>query len=143
MKNKTQMMIDPPSGWRYGFPKPYDENKDGDLRAFLKSNGYPEKNIDFALENCRMFYEEIEAIKTMKTKNKSIDPNYLKVGKFKKKAVYDAKVDMSDQMENTFESLGREHITKEQYINIGFNYALIKGLGEAKKVKNKKNGDKI
>jgi hypothetical protein len=138
MKNKTQMMIDPPSGWRYGFPKPYDENKDGDLRAFLKSNGYPEKNIDFALENCRMFYEEIEAIKTMKTKNKSIDPNYLKVGKFKKKAVYDAKVDMSDQMENTFESLGREHITKEQYINIGFNYALIKGLGEAKKVKSKK-----
>jgi len=139
MKNKTQMMIDPPSGWRYGFPKPYDENKDGDLRAFLKSNGYPEKNIDFALENCRMFYEEIEAIKTMKTKNKSIDPYYLKIGKFKKKAVYDAKVDMSDQMENTFESLGREHITKEQYINIGFNYALIKGLGE---LKNRKNGNK-
>jgi hypothetical protein len=135
MKNKTQMMIDPPSGWRYGFPKPYNENKDGDLRAFLKSNGYPEKNIDFALENCRMFYEEIEAIKTMKTKNKSIDPNYLKIGKFKKKAVYDAKVDMSDQMENTFESLGREHITKEQYINIGFNYALIKGLGEIKSKK--------
>jgi hypothetical protein len=135
MKNKTQMMIDPPSGWRYGFPKPYNENKDGDLRAFLKSNGYPEKNIDFALENCRMFYEEIEAIKTMKTKNKSIDPNYLKIGKFKKKAVYDAKVDMSDQMENTFESLGREHITKEQYINIGFNYALIKGLSEIKSKK--------
>ena len=78
-------------------------------------------------------------------KNKTLsknDPYYLKVGKFKKKAVYDAKVDMSDQMENTFESLGREHITKEQYINIGFNYALIKGLGEAKKVKSKKSGDK-
>jgi hypothetical protein len=74
-------------------------------------------------------------------KNKTLsknDPYYLKIGKFKKKSVYDAKVDMSDQMENTFESLGREHITKEQYINIGFNYALIKGLGEAKKVKSKK-----
>ena len=139
MKNKTQMMIDPPSGWRYGFPKAYDENKDGDLRAFLKSNGYPEKNIDFALENCRMFYEEIEAIKTMKTKNKSIDPNYLKIGKFKKKSVYDAKVDMSDQMENTFESLGREHITKEQYINIGFNYAVAKGIEYTKVLVNKKN----
>jgi hypothetical protein len=138
MKNKTQLMIDPPSGWKYGFPKPYDEKKDGHLKTFLKKNGYPTKDIDFALENCRMFYEEIEAIKTMKTKNKSIDPYYLKIGKFKKKAVYDAKVDMSDQMENTFESLGREHITKEQYINIGFNYALIKGLGEAKKVKSKK-----
>ena len=78
-------------------------------------------------------------------KNKTLsknDPYYLKIGKFKKKSVYDAKVDMSDQMENTFESLGREHITKEQYINIGFNYALIKGLGEAKKVKSKKSGDK-
>ena len=74
-------------------------------------------------------------------KNKTLsknDPYYLKVGKFKKKTIYDAKVDMSDQMENTFESLGREHITKEQYINIGFNYALIKGLGEAKKIKSKK-----
>jgi len=74
-------------------------------------------------------------------KNKTLsknDPYYLKIGKFKKKAVYDAKVDMSDQMENTFESLGREHITKEQYINIGFNYALIKGLGEAKNFKSKK-----
>jgi hypothetical protein len=135
MKNKTQLMIDPPSGWKYGFPKPYDEKKDGHLKTFLKKNGYPTKDIDFALENCRMFYEEIEAIKT---KNKSIDPYYLKIGKFKKKTIYDAKVDMSDQMENTFESLGREHITKEQYINIGFNYALIKGLGEAKKVKSKR-----
>jgi len=74
-------------------------------------------------------------------KNKTLsknDPYYLKIGKFKKKTIYDAKVDMSDQMENTFESLGREHITKEQYINIGFNYALIKGLGEAEKIKNKR-----
>jgi len=75
-------------------------------------------------------------------KNKTLsknDPHYLKIGKFKKKTIYDAKVDMSDQMENTFESLGREHITKEQYINIGFNYALIKGLGEAEKVNKKSN----
>jgi len=74
-------------------------------------------------------------------KNKTLsknDPYYLKIGKFKKKTIYDAKVDMSDQMENTFESLGREHITKEQYINIGFNYALIKGLGEAEKIKSKR-----
>jgi hypothetical protein len=71
-------------------------------------------------------------------KNKTLsknDPYYLKIGKFKKKTIYDAKVDMSDQMENTFESLGREHITKEQYINIGFNYALIKGLSELKSKK--------
>ena len=52
--------IDPPSGWKYGFPKIYDEKKDGDLKTFLKKNGYPEKDIDFALEHCRMWYEENE-----------------------------------------------------------------------------------
>ena len=72
----------------------------------------------------------------MKTTNKT--KNYLKVGKFKKKNVYDANGDMSPDMEQVFESLGKEYITREQYINIGFNYALIKGLGEAKKVKSKK-----
>ena len=57
MKNKTQM-IDPPSGWKYGFPKPYDKKKDGDLKDFFKKNGYPEKDINFALENCRMWNVE-------------------------------------------------------------------------------------
>ena len=57
MKNKTQM-IDPPSGWLYGFPKPYDKKKDGDLKDFFKKNGYPEKDINFALENCRMWNVE-------------------------------------------------------------------------------------
>ena len=27
MKHKTQLMIDPPSGWKYGFPKAYDKKK--------------------------------------------------------------------------------------------------------------------
>ena len=60
MKNKTQLMIDPPSGWKYGFPRSYDEKKDGDLKTFLKKNGYPTKDIDFSLDHCRIFYEEIE-----------------------------------------------------------------------------------
>jgi hypothetical protein len=47
-------------------------------------------------------------------------------------------VDMSPDMEQMFETLGKENITREQYINIGFNYALIKGLGEAKKTKSKR-----
>ena len=55
-----KLMVDPPSGWTYGFPRSYDEKKDGDLKTFLKKNGYPTKDIDFALEHCRMFYEEIE-----------------------------------------------------------------------------------
>ena len=72
----------------------------------------------------------------MKAKIK--DPNYLKVGKFKKKNVYDAKVDMGDQMERYFLDLGKQVITNEQFINIGFNYALVKGLKLEKKNNKKK-----
>lgn len=65
------------------------------------------------------------------------DPNYLKVGKFKKKNVYDAKVDMGDQIQGYFLDLGKQVITDEQFINIGFNYALIKGLELSKTIRNK------
>ena len=57
------------------------------------------------------------------------DPYYIKVGKFKKKNVYDAKIDMGDKIKDLFLNLGKEVITEDQYINIGFNYSLIKGLG--------------
>jgi hypothetical protein len=33
--------VDPPSGWRYGFPKLYDPAKDGDMVAWMIANGYP------------------------------------------------------------------------------------------------------
>ena len=70
-------------------------------------------------------------------KTKTKDPYYLKVGKFKKKSVYDVKVDMGYDMNNFLLSLGKQVITNDQYIGIGFNYALIKGLGEAKKLTKK------
>ena len=76
----------------------------------------------------------------MKTKIK--DPNYLKIGKFKKKNVYDVDVDMSEHNRAYFLDLGKQVITDDKFINIGFNYALIKGLELAeeiaKKNKNKK-----
>ena len=59
----------------------------------------------------------------------------LKVGKFVKKSVYDVKVDMEDRMRNFFLGLGRRVITEDEFINIGFNYALIKGLDEIKSKK--------
>lgn len=34
--------VDPPSGWRYGFPKLYDPEKDGPVTEWLIRNGYPE-----------------------------------------------------------------------------------------------------
>ena len=40
-------MIDPPAGWRYGFPKAYDRVTDGDdLRVWLVQEGYPQAEID-------------------------------------------------------------------------------------------------
>ena len=46
-------MIDPPGGWRYGFPLAYDEKQDGPMREFLLANGYPERDVDFALKHMR------------------------------------------------------------------------------------------
>ena len=43
-------IIDPPSGWKYGFPKPIpDEVKD--IKKWLVENGYPQEEI--VGRNCR------------------------------------------------------------------------------------------
>ena len=42
-----KVWIDPPSGWRWGFPKIYDRVDDGaDVRAWLVREGYPQAEID-------------------------------------------------------------------------------------------------
>jgi len=55
-------IIDPPFGWRYDFPKALPDNISPDnpkqIRAWLLSEGYPEKDVDFAMEHCRMWEEE-------------------------------------------------------------------------------------
>lgn len=56
-KNNLKTMIDPPSGWRYGFPKELPQNV-GNMRTWLIENGYPEQEVDFALRYCRMWVEE-------------------------------------------------------------------------------------
>jgi hypothetical protein len=52
------LMIDPPGGWRYGFPKPVHEEfhtlgNDFDLARWLISEGYPEPDIELALKYSR------------------------------------------------------------------------------------------
>ena len=42
-KVKT-VLVDPPSGWLYGFPKPMPVDT-VDINKWLIKNGYPEKNI--------------------------------------------------------------------------------------------------
>lgn len=52
-------IIDPPSGWRYGFPKEIPENIT-DVRAWLVKNGYPQSEIDACGEHfyCRYLYNK-------------------------------------------------------------------------------------
>jgi hypothetical protein len=49
-----RVMIDPPSGWKYGFPKELPENVQ-DIRQWFIDNGYPEKDVDFAMKHCRQW----------------------------------------------------------------------------------------
>ena len=36
------VLVDPPSGWKYGFPRLYDRKHDGPLLKWLVANGYPQ-----------------------------------------------------------------------------------------------------
>ena len=38
--------VDPPSGWKFGFPKLYDSAKDGSVHEWLLREGYPQKELD-------------------------------------------------------------------------------------------------
>jgi len=49
MSTNSPLMVDPPEGWRYGFPKAYFKNRvgsDRELRSWLLHYGYPAKMID-------------------------------------------------------------------------------------------------
>lgn len=40
------MMYDPPSGWKYGFPRPYLPKPGERLEDTLRRDGYPDKEIE-------------------------------------------------------------------------------------------------
>ena len=49
------ILVDPPSGWMYGFPAPLED----DYEQQLKDAGYPLKDIPLALKHSRYIsYEE-------------------------------------------------------------------------------------
>ena len=50
------VMIDPPLGWKYGFPLEYTKEDSVDIKDWLVANGYPKKDVDFAAQYLR-FYE--------------------------------------------------------------------------------------
>jgi hypothetical protein len=51
--NMKHVMVDPPSGWAYGFPKLWDGEEPLDM--FLYKHGYPQSEIAFALNYMRMW----------------------------------------------------------------------------------------
>ena len=55
------LIYDPPSGWRYGFPKPYRPLEDETLEDTLLRDGYPQHEIDNGgAEYCRFIGERAE-----------------------------------------------------------------------------------
>lgn len=50
----THIMVDPPSGWKYGFPKRMPTGTE-DVGQWLIDNNYPEDDVEFALAHCRMW----------------------------------------------------------------------------------------
>lgn len=52
----TKTIVDPPSGWKYDFPK---ELKEGvNYIDLLRESGYPEKDIELALKYSRYWVED-------------------------------------------------------------------------------------
>ncbi len=47
------LLYDPPSGWRFGFPKPYRPMADEALEDTLVRDGYPKSSAEFGAKHCR------------------------------------------------------------------------------------------
>ncbi len=55
------LYVDPPDGWRYGFPKALSaDHIDGDVRPWLVEQGYPASCLTDANFTCSYYYEEPE-----------------------------------------------------------------------------------
>lgn len=58
MTKKT--IIDPPSGWKYGFPKVLPDEQKNRTLEWLVENGYPQEEIDSCGKYFYCRYWEIE-----------------------------------------------------------------------------------
>jgi len=50
-------IYDPPSGWRYGFPKQYLPLENESIEQTLLRDGYPQKEIDWGAHKHVRFWE--------------------------------------------------------------------------------------
>lgn len=56
----TKTIYDPPSGWRFGFPRPYTPLPDETLEQTLVRDGYPQREIDNGSAKYCRFWEHRE-----------------------------------------------------------------------------------
>ena len=62
MATEYKRMVDPPSGWKYGFPKELPKGKK--YEELLIESGYPKEDVEFAMKYSRQWYED-ESTQTM------------------------------------------------------------------------------
>ena len=57
-------MIDPPGGWRYGFPKPLpkDVQRNNNTLEWLVKEGYPQEEIDKCGDHFYLRYWEADVV---------------------------------------------------------------------------------
>lgn len=58
LNTSNEVFIDPPSGWAYGFPALWNRAEYPNVGDFLRSKGYPEDQITFAVGALRMWLPE-------------------------------------------------------------------------------------
>ena len=59
------LLYDPPSGWKYGFPRPYLPKEGETLEETLLRDGYPQEEIDAGgARHCRFIgdYDELKEL---------------------------------------------------------------------------------
>jgi len=56
----NKMWIDPPYGWRYGFPKIWDTQQP--IVEWLIENGYPQEDVNFALNYLRTWPQATDKV---------------------------------------------------------------------------------
>jgi hypothetical protein len=51
----TKIWIDPPEGWRYGFPAVFDTESSEYIQDWLVTKGYPQAQVAWAMQNLHMW----------------------------------------------------------------------------------------
>lgn len=54
------VLIDPPEGWKYGFPKIYNNHDNKSVEEWLVENGYPQYLVDQGMARYCWFTEILD-----------------------------------------------------------------------------------